>query len=105
MARTHMTRQKEYELQAASARREWERTRRKAAAAPRARAARDLPNTLGPQEDVMESRRSRRNRVVMASPRSAATKSILAENILLLVLLVASIYGLYLLSIHILNQA
>ena len=105
MARTHLTRQKEYELQASAARRRWEQTRRHED--PQGRAYMPPPHmadTLGPQEDVMESRRRRRNRVVIATPR-ASTKSILAENIILLVLLVLSIYGLYLLSIHLHNQS
>ena len=97
-----MTRQKEYELQAADARRRWDSLRRQ----ERERAERfNTGNTLGPQEDVVESRRLTRNRVVLAPPRSAATKRLMAENILLLALLVASIYGLYCLSIHILNQS
>lgn len=106
MANTRMTRQKAFELQAADARRRWERTRQRESASQAYYAAppRETANTLGPQEDVVESRRRRRNRVVMTAPR-ASTKSILTENILLLVLLVASIYGLYLLSIHILNQS
>lgn len=98
-----MSRQKEYELQAADARRRWETMRER----ERRRNGYYNPsgNTLGPQEDVVESRRVTRNRVVVAAPRSATTKSILAENILLLVLLVASIYGLYSLSIYLLNQS
>ena len=105
MARTHLTRQKEFELQAADARRRWEQTRRQESA----RQGRYTPppgmtDTLGPQEDVMESRRLRRNRVVMAAPR-ASTRGILIENIILLALLVASIYGLYLLIIHLLNHS
>lgn len=101
-----MTRQKEYELQAASARRRWEHTRHREPARHSSYTAAppDMANTLGPQEDVLESRRRRRNRVVISATRST-TKSILTENILLLALLVASIYGLYLLSIHILNQS
>lgn len=65
----------------------------------------EMPNTLGPQEDVVESRRRRRSRVVMAAPRPGSAKSQLTENILLLILLVGSIYGLYRLSIYILNQS
>lgn len=103
MARTHLTRQKEFELQAADARRRWEHTRRRESARRTYHEAPDTANMLGPQEDVVESRR-RRNRVVMTAPRSS-TKSILAENIFLLVLLVGSIYGLYLLSIYILKQS
>lgn len=99
MARTHLTRQKEYELQAADARRRWEQTRSQQThyAPPR------MADTLGPQEDVMESRR-RRNRVVMTTT-TRSNKTLLTENLLLLILLIASIYGLYVLSIHILNQA
>lgn len=104
MARTHMTRQKEFELQAADARRRWESMRRRESERSRYYSPAEMANTLGPQEDVVESRRSRRNRVVMAAPR-AGTKGILMENIILLILLIASIYGLYLLSIHILNQS
>ena len=99
-----MTRQKEFELQAVDARRRWEQTRRRESASRAYYTPTDMANTLGPQEDVVESRRSRRKRVVMTMPRST-TKSILTENILLLALLVASIYGLYLLSIYILNQS
>lgn len=62
-------------------------------------------NTMGPQEDVVERRRARRKHVTLVDGRSSATRNILAENILLLVLLVASIYGLYRLSIYILNQS
>lgn len=102
-----MSRQKEYELQAADARRKWEYTRQRTriqqgyynSVSP------DMANTMGPQEDVVESRRVTRNRVVVTAPRAASTKSILTENILLLVLLVASIYGLYYLSIYLLNQS
>lgn len=103
MARTHLTRQKEYELQAADSRRRWEQTHGRDNAQRPYYAHPHMVDTLGPQEDVMESRR-RRKHVVMAPTRSG-TKSLLAENILLLILLIGSIYGLYLLSIHILNQS
>lgn len=97
-----MTRQKEYELQAADARRRWETMRRQ----EREIAERyNSGNTLGPQEDVVESRRLTRNRVVLAPPRTANIKRIMAENIALLVLLILSIYGIYRLLIHVLNQA
>lgn len=99
-----MTRQKEYELQAADARRKWE-TMRAQERAKRGYYNNVASNTLGPQEDVVESRRNTRNRVVVAAPRAANTRVILAENVLLLVLLVASIYGLYCLSIYLLNQS
>ena len=62
------------------------------------------PNTMEPQEDVDESRRSTRNRVVVSMGRSASTKTLLLENLLLLLVLGASIFGLYMLSIYLLNQ-
>lgn len=98
-----MTRQKEYELQAADARRRWEEAR-----LMRQRAEGyygDVrANTMGPQEDVIESRRSTRNRVVMSVGRSTATRTLLLENLLLLIVLGVSIFGLYMLSIYLLNQ-
>lgn len=101
MARS-MTRQKEYELRAADARQRWETLREQGRAR---RPYMHNSNTLGPQEDVVESRRMTRNRVVLAPPRSAATRRLITENILLLVLLMLSIYGLYRLSIYVLNQS
>ena len=103
MARS-MTRQKEYELQAADARRRWEEMRQQVRAREEYYNAHSV-NTLGPQEDVVESRRLKRSRVVVEESHSTSTRSILAENMLLLVLLVASIYGLYCLSIYLLNQS
>lgn len=106
MAKAHMTRQKEYALQAADARRRWETTRQRELERRAYMSSNgSVGNTLGPQEDVVESRRFTRNRVVVTAPRSASTKNLLMENMILLVLLVASIYGLYQLSIYILNQS
>lgn len=99
-----MTRQKEFEMQAADSRRKWESRRQQERSARSYAPAPSRANTLGPQEDVVESRRMTRRRVEMSLPRSSATKTILMENILLLVLLIVSIYGLYLLSIYILRQ-
>ena len=63
-------------------------------------------NTLGPHEEVVERRKAnKRKRVAIAAPRHPSTGNILMENILLLLLMVASIYGLYRLCIYILNQA
>ncbi len=59
-------------------------------------------NTLGPQEDVIE-RRQHRNRVAMSATPGNNSRNILAENVFLLLLLTASIYGIYRLCIHILN--
>ncbi len=60
-------------------------------------------NTLGPNEEVMEKRRNHRKHVYIATG-SHQTKNILGENFILLLALVASIYGLYSLCIYILNQ-
>lgn len=61
-------------------------------------------NTMGPQEDVVESRRIKRNPVVMTIGRPTSTRTLLLENLLLLIVLAASIFGLYMLSIYLLNQ-
>ena len=99
-----MTRQKEYELQAADARRRWEEARLMRQRAAGYYNTTNRPNTMGPQEDVVESRRSKRNSVVMAAGRAASTRTLLLENLLLLIVLAASIFGLYMLSIYLLNQ-
>lgn len=103
-----MTRQKEFLIKAADSRQRWEDIRRREQE-KRAYLSGNTPvgnsNTLGPQEDVVESRRFTRKHVDIAMPRSASTKSLLAENIALLILLVLSIYGLYRLSIYLLNQS
>ncbi len=100
-----MTRQKEFELQAAEARRSWERER-----ATRRRMTRayysgieHASNTLSPQEDVVEKRRTKR--VVFSESRPLSTRALLVENILLLVVLGLSIFGLYMLSIYLMNQS
>ncbi len=59
-------------------------------------------NTLGPQEDVIERRRHRKH-VAVSAGSTNTTRNILAENIFLLILLAASIYGIYRLCIYILN--
>lgn len=51
-------------------------------------------NTLGPQEDVMEERRMRRQRVV-ATAAPGSRRSGIGENLLVLLALVASIAAVY----------
>ncbi len=103
MARQN-SRLKEFELQLADDRRRQERRHRQEAggygydAAHRQRSR----NTLGPQEDVIERRRHR-NRVAVGGTHDTSTRNILAENVFLLLLLAASIYGIYRLCIYILN--
>lgn len=63
------------------------------------------PNTLGPQEDVIEQRRLHRNRVQVSALGSARHRNILLENLILLAFLAASIWGLYSLTLHLLAQA
>lgn len=108
MARSTISRQREFELMVAEARRKRERVLQREntlygqeAYYPAFRSE----NTMGPQEDVVERRRARRKHVTLVDARTSTTRNILTENILLLVLLVASIYGLYRLSIYILNQS
>ncbi|MBQ4613568.1 MAG: hypothetical protein IJB31_01400 [Akkermansia sp.] len=107
MARNRISRQREFELMVAEDRMRRERILEKEDAMMghgRHTYNPEAYNTLGPNEEVIEKRR-RRKRVTMAAPRPASTGNILMENILLLLLLVGSIYGLYRLSIYILNQA
>ncbi len=98
-----MTRQKEYELQAANARRRWEEARLMRQRAEGYYSGANRANTMGPQEDVVESRRKRKP-VVIAAGQPASTRTLLLENLLLLIVLAASIFGLYMLSIYLLNQ-
>lgn len=110
MAQQRISRQKQFELMAAEA-------RRRNAAEYEGRYSyrpernpygygREAANTLGPQEDVVENRRLRhRKRVTVTAPRSASTGNILLENIFLLLMLFGSIFGLYRLIIYILNQS
>ncbi len=102
-----MTRQQEFEIHAAETRRKWEhslRARQQPDSYYNPSGSVSSSNTLGPQEDVVASRRSTRNKVVMSLGRPASTRTLLMENLLLLVVLGASIFGLYLLSIYLLNQ-
>ncbi len=103
MAR-HTSRLKEFELRNARDRRrrelEWQYEEGGyGCEAPR----RISSNTLGPMEDVVESRRLRRKHVAAGMHHGAGTHNILLENILFLILLSASIYGMYRLCIYILN--
>lgn len=59
-------------------------------------------NTLGPQEDVVERRRVGRKRVVT---QTAGGSNALAENLILLLFLIGSIYGLYQLTLYLLTQS
>ena len=61
-------------------------------------------NTLTPPEDVMDARR-RTPRNINMQHVSGQSRSALTENLILLAVLVGSIYGLYRLSIYLLNQA
>ena len=61
-------------------------------------------NTLAPPEDVLDARRHAPRKINMQHV-SGQSRSALTENLILLALLVGSIYGLYRLSIYLLNQA
>lgn len=102
---TRMTRQKEFELQAAQVRQSWERertTRRRMMQAYYS-GCEHASNTLSPQEDVVEKRRTKH--VVLSEARPLSTRTLLMENILLLIVLGLSIFGLYMLSIYLMNQS
>ncbi len=101
MARPN-SRLKDFELQLAHDRRRQERQRPFSAEEAGHRDVRRHRNTLGPQEDVIERRRHR-NRVSVNNAPDNLTRNILAENVFLLLLLAASIYGIYRLCIYILN--
>jgi hypothetical protein len=61
-------------------------------------------NTLGPDEEVIAKRRRHRRKHVVIQAGSPHTRNVLGENLILLAALVASIYGIYCLCIHILNN-
>ncbi len=69
-----------------------------------ARLARQIARTMSPQRDTPEPRRRARKRVVVSAARPATTKALLLENVVLLIVLTASIIGLYMLSMYLLNQ-
>ncbi len=98
------SRLKDFELQLANERRQQQRRREQDSRNygfddERRRRGR---NTLGPQEDVIE-RRQHRNRVALSATPGNTSHNVLTENIVLLLLLAASIYGIYRLCIYILN--
>lgn len=68
------------------------------------RLSNDDPNSMAPPEDVIDARRRRRQRVAV-NQAPAAGNSQLTENILLLVFLIGSIYGLYKLTLYMLTQS
>lgn len=61
-------------------------------------------NTLPPPDDVLEARLTRHN-TVHAGPINTQGKHLLIENLILLLILISSIYGLYCLTVYLLNQA
>lgn len=107
MARNRISRQREFELMVAKDRMRREQALDREDAMLGYERGRYNPqdyNTLGPNEEVLESRRvHKRNRVAMAAPRRSNTGNILMENFFFLLLLVGSICGLYYAILHILN--
>lgn len=67
------------------------------------RADRYGKNVLAPPEETREA--TRRHKNVSVHHVTGQSKNLLIENIILLLLLVGSIYGLYRLTIYLLNQA
>ena len=62
-------------------------------------------NTLGPSEDVLERRRGQHRKHVTITGAAPQNRSLLLENLLLLVVLAGSIWGLYTLTIYLLTHA
>lgn len=107
MARDRMTRQREYDLMELDA-----QSRQAPAPARRygcyedawERAARR--NTMEPSEDVLEHRKRMRCRpVALGQAGGNSARNILRENVIMLILIIGSTYGLYRLIIHLLNQS
>ena len=61
-------------------------------------------NTMAPPEDVLDARKDRRVPLSIQHA-TGQSRNVLIENVILLTILVASIYGLYNLTIYLLNQA
>ncbi|MCH5285240.1 MAG: hypothetical protein J1E42_06535 [Akkermansiaceae bacterium] len=107
METKRMTRQQMYAKQIADKNRQretnmqrWEHVRQRSASYGDGNS-----NVMGPQEDVVASRKTTRNRVNVSTQHNPESKNLLTENIILLILLVGSIIGLYKLSLYLLNQA
>lgn len=62
-------------------------------------------NTLGPDEDVLERRRGMRRKHVTITGAAPQNRNLLLENLMLLAVLAASIWGLYSLTIYLLTNA
>lgn len=60
-------------------------------------------NTMEAPEELLERRRYHRSRVAVTAGANNARNALL-ENVVILIGLIASIYGLYRLAIHLLNQ-
>lgn len=62
------------------------------------------PNRMAPPEEVTDRRR-RKHHPVAVSPNTPAANNQLTENIILLLFLIGSIYGLYKLTLYMLTQS
>lgn len=60
-------------------------------------------NTLEPSEELLERRRAYRKRVALDGSSARNSRSMLGENLFLLIMLMAAGYGLYRFCIYILN--
>lgn len=68
------------------------------------RLSNDDPNRMAPPEEVTDRRR-RKHHPVAISPNTPAANNQLTENIILLLFLIGSIYGLYKLTLYMLTQS
>lgn len=62
-------------------------------------------NTLGPNEDLVERRRSSHRKQVTITGAAPQNRNILLENLVILVFMAGSIWGLYSLIIHLLTHS
>ena len=62
-------------------------------------------NTLGPSEDVLERRRGMHRKHLTITGAAPRNRNLLLENLLLLIVLAASIWGLYTLTIYLLTHS
>lgn len=62
-------------------------------------------NTLGPNEDLVERRRSSHRKQVTITGAAPQNRNLLLENLVILLFLAGSIWGLYSLIIHLLTHS
>ena len=62
-------------------------------------------NTLGPNEDIVQRRQDSYRKKVTIEKMGTQSRNILLENLVILLFLIVSIWGLYSLTIHLLTHS